>query len=86
MAQDNLFQQLGNQLGRIVTDSAAREDISKSMNTIAQNAFSRLDLVTRDELDAHLESLHSAERRIAELEAEISTLSAQLEALENAAK
>jgi len=84
MIDDNLIRSLGDQLGRFINDSAAREDMRKSLNTIVQNVFARLDLVTREQFDAQLETLEHTRARIEELEAEIGRLQEQLAQLEQA--
>lgn len=85
MASDNVFKQLGDQIGKLITDPSAREDINKSINVFAQGAVARLDLVTRDEFDANLEALHQSQQRIAELESQIEELRALLDELEQKA-
>jgi ubiquinone biosynthesis accessory factor UbiK len=78
MINDNLIRSLGDQLGRFINDSAAREDMQKSLNTIVQSAFARLDLVTREQFDAQLETLQRTRTQLERLEAEIARLQEQL--------
>jgi hypothetical protein len=82
MIDDNLIRSLGNQLGRFISDSAAREDMQKSLNTIVQNVFARLDLVTREQFDAQLETLERTRAQLERLEAEIAALQERLAAQE----
>ena len=82
MINDNLIRSLGEQLGRFIGDTAAREDMQKSLNTIVQNVFARLDLVTREQFDAQLETLERTRAQVERLEAEIAALQEQLSALE----
>lgn len=82
MIDDNLIRNLGNQLGRFISDTAAREDMQKSLNTIVQNVFARLDLVTREQFDAQLETLERTRAQLERLEAEIAALQQQLAAQE----
>ncbi|MBP8926585.1 MAG: accessory factor UbiK family protein [Pseudomonadales bacterium] len=84
MINENLLRNLGDQLGRFISDAAAREDMQKSLNTIVQTAFARLDLVTREQFDAQLETLERTQAQLAELEAEIGRLQEQLAELERA--
>jgi len=56
MINDNLIRSLGEQLGRFVSDARSREDMQQSLNAIVQNVFARLDLVTREQFDAQLET------------------------------
>ena len=82
MSDKNLFKQLGDQLGRFVSDAETREDMRKSLNGFAQSTFSQFDLLTRDEFDAQLEALDAAQQRISALEVEVSELKEQLERME----
>ena len=84
MINDNLLRNLGDQLGRFISDAGAREDMQKSLNTNVQAAFARLDLVTREQFDAQLETLERTRAQLAELEAEVGRLQQQLAELERA--
>jgi ubiquinone biosynthesis accessory factor UbiK len=84
MINDNLIRNLGDQLGRFISDSAAREDMQKSLNTIVQGVFARLDLVTREQFDAQLETLARTREQLARLEGELAQLQERLAELERA--
>ena len=84
MINDNLIRSLGDQLGRFIGDSAAREDMQKSLNTIVQGAFARLDLVTREQFDAQLETLERTREQLTRLEDELARLQEHLAELERA--
>ena len=84
MINDNLLRNLGDQLGRFISDSAAREDMQKSLNTIVQGVFARLDLVTREQFDAQLEALERTREQLTRLEDELARLQEQLAELERA--
>ena len=78
MINDNLIRSLGEQLGRVVSDARSREDMQQSLNTIVQNVFARLDLVTREQFDAQLETLERTQEQLERLEAEVTRLQGQL--------
>lgn len=78
MINDNLIRSLGEQLGRFVSDARSREDMQQSLNAIVQNVFSRLDLVTREQFDAQLETLERTRAQLDHLEAELARLQQQL--------
>jgi len=78
MINDNLIRSLGEQLGRFVSDARSREDMQQSLNTIVQNVFARLDLVTREQFDAQLETLERTREQLERLEAEVARLQEQL--------
>jgi ubiquinone biosynthesis accessory factor UbiK len=80
MINDNLIRSLGEQLGRFVSDARSREDMQQSLNTIVQNVFARLDLVTREQFDAQLETLERTRAQLEHLEAELARLQQQLSA------
>ena len=82
MINDNLIRSLGDQLGRFISDAAAREDMQKSLNAIVQNVFARLDLVTREQFDAQLETLERTREQLERLEAELAKLTQELGARE----
>jgi len=84
MINDNLIRSLGDQLGRFISDSSAREDMQKSLNSIVQSAFARLDLVTREQFDAQLETLEHTREQLNRLEAEMKRLQEQIAELERA--
>ncbi len=78
MINDNLIRSLGEQLGRFVSDARSREDMQQSLNTIVQNVFARLDLVTREQFDAQLETLERTREQLERLEAEVTRLQERL--------
>jgi BMFP domain-containing protein YqiC len=80
MINDNLIRSLGEQLGRFVSDARSREDMQQSLNAIVQNVFARLDLVTREQFDAQLETLERTRAQLEHLETELARLQEQLTA------
>ena len=78
MINENLIRSLGEQLGRFVSDVGAREDMQKSLDAIVQNVFARLDLVTREQFDAQLETLERTRAQLERLESELARLQEQL--------
>ncbi|MCG3171362.1 MAG: hypothetical protein CALGDGBN_02963 [Pseudomonadales bacterium] len=82
MINDSLLRGLGDQLGRFIGDAAAREDMQKSLETIVQGAFARLDLVTREQFDAQLGLLRQAREQIDRLEEELARAQQRLTELE----
>lgn len=84
MINDNLIRSLGEQLGRFISDARSREDMQQSLNTIVQNVFARLDLVTREQFDAQLETLERTRAQLEHLEAELARLQERLNAQDGA--
>lgn len=69
------------QVGELVGGSGAREEVDKSLRSLAQSALSRLDVVSREEFDAQSEILERTRARVAELEAELEEMTRELEVL-----
>ena len=67
------------QVGELVGGSAARTEVDRSLRALAQSALSRLDVVSREEFDAQAEVLRRTRARVAELEAELDTLTRAVE-------
>lgn len=82
MIEDKLLRSLGDQLGRFIGDAALREDMQKSLETVTQGAFARLDLVTREQFDAQIELLQQAREQIDRLEEELTRAQQRLTELE----
>lgn len=91
MLKDRIIQQISDQLGQLFAgfspddanrDGASadneRSELHKSIHAIVQNVFSKLDLVTREQFDAQQDVLRKTERRVAELEEELETISNSL--------
>lgn len=51
-----------------------KKDIEKNFHTILQNAFAKLDLVTREEFDAQIKVLARSRKKIEALEIRIKEL------------
>jgi BMFP domain-containing protein YqiC len=54
--------------------------MQQSLNAIVQNVFARLDLVTREQFDAQLETLERTRAQLEHLETELARLQEQLTA------
>jgi BMFP domain-containing protein YqiC len=78
MADNNLVGTLTGQINKLLTDSSVHDDMQKSAHTLAQTAFDKLELVTREEFDAQLAVLHRTQAKVKELEQQVEELLAQL--------
>lgn len=75
MLNNEFLKDLSSRISRLVPMAAAvREDVEKSIHDVLQGAFSRLNLVTRDEFDAQSRVLKRAEETIAALEEKVAAL------------
>lgn len=77
MTIPRIFDELGAKLSEIAASSPAR-DIEKNARALLGSAFGKLDLVTREEFDAQRDLLAHARQRLAELEARVAALEAEL--------
>lgn len=77
MTIPRIFDELGAKLSEIAASSPAR-DIEKNARALLASAFGKLDLVTREEFDAQRDLLAHARQRLAELEARVAALEAEL--------
>lgn len=75
MLDTKFLDEIGNRINRLIQETPAG-DLEKNMRAMLQSAFSKLDLVTREEFDAQSqvllkarEQLNALEARVAELEA-----------------
>ena len=82
MTQQPLFAELARRLGEVLPGKPASEDLEKTVKTLAQSVFSRMDLVTREEFDAQAAVLARSRERIQQLEAQILELGQQIDTLE----
>ena len=75
MLNNAFFQDLSNRISQLMPmANSVREDVEESIQEVLQSAFSRLNLVTREEFDAQLKVLERAENTIADLEKKITAL------------
>lgn len=83
MTTPRILDEIGAKLSELAAASPAR-DIEKNVRAVLGSAFSRLDLVTREEFDVQREILAHARQRVTELEARVAALEAELSARKGA--
>ena len=69
------------QVNEMVGGTALKEEVDKSVRSLAQSALSRLEVVSREEFDAQTEILKTTRERVIALEAELEAMTRELEAL-----
>ena len=67
------------QVSELRGGSSTRNEVDKSLRSLAQSALSRLEVVSRDEFDAQTEVLQRTRARVTELETELEELTHALE-------
>jgi hypothetical protein len=73
MAQTNLLEEIDQRMREILARSPAA-DLEKNLRALLASAFSRLDLVTREEFDVQREVLARTRAKLEELEAKLAEL------------
>lgn len=73
---DDLAKRLGDALPPGL--NAFREETIKNIRAVLQSAFSRMDLVTREEFDVQSEVLARTREKLESLESQVATLERQL--------
>jgi BMFP domain-containing protein YqiC len=76
MLNKNIIDEINAKVSEILQHSPAR-DIEKNIKVLLSGAFTRLDLVTRDEFDIQQEVLQRTREKLMILEGKISVLEAQ---------
>lgn len=69
------------QVNDLVGNSGLKGEVDKGVRSLAQSALSRLDVVSREEFDAQTEILKRTRDRVVALEAELETMTREMEAL-----
>ena len=78
MAQANLFEEIDLRMREILSRSPAA-DLEKNLRALLASAFSRLDLVTREEFDVQREVLARTRARLEALEAKLAEFESKAE-------
>ncbi|MDH3286977.1 MAG: accessory factor UbiK family protein [Betaproteobacteria bacterium] len=73
MADTKLFEELDRKMKQVLAQSPAR-DLEKNLRALLTGAFSRLELVTREEFDVQREVLARTRAKLEELEAQVADL------------
>ncbi|PSJ17333.1 accessory factor UbiK family protein [Nitrosomonas supralitoralis] len=77
MINKNVIDEINAKVSEIMQNSPAK-DIEKNVRVLLSGAFSRLELVTRDEFDIQQEVLQRTREKLMILEAKVAELEAHL--------
>lgn len=77
MLNKNIIDEINAKVSEVLQNSPAK-DIEKNIRVLLSGAFTRLDLVTRDEFDVQQEVLQRTREKLMILEGKVSELEAQL--------
>jgi len=78
MPQNRIFDDISARISDVLAKSPAK-DIEKNLRGMLSSAFSRLDLVTREEFDVQAKVLARAREKLVAIEARVSELEKKLE-------
>jgi ubiquinone biosynthesis accessory factor UbiK len=70
-----IFEEFGNKVSEMLAATPAK-DVEKNLKALMTSAFTRMDLVTREEFDIQRELLVRTRERLIELEAKVAALEA----------
>jgi ubiquinone biosynthesis accessory factor UbiK len=77
MAGPRILDELGAKLSELAASNPAR-DFEKNAKALLGSAFTKLDLVTREEFDVQREMLAHARQKLTELEERVAALESEL--------
>ncbi len=77
MNPTHLFENLHAKINKAIENSPAK-DIEKNVKTMMTQGFTKLDLVTREEFDIHIQVMEKTRAKLQMLEARVAALEAQL--------
>ena len=77
--ETRFLDELNKKVSELITASPAK-DIEKNLRALLSSAFSRLDLVTREEFDIQQEVLGRTREKLQQMEARVAELEARLTA------
>ena len=77
MLSQKLFDELSNKISETIAASPAK-DLEKNVRSMMGAAFTRMDLVTREEFDVQQEVLARTREKLSELEARLARLEASV--------
>jgi BMFP domain-containing protein YqiC len=76
MIELNKIDEISNKIKEVVSGSPIA-DLDKNMNALLRSAFTKMELVTREEFDVQAEVLRNTREKLALLEAKLADLEAQ---------
>lgn len=77
MFSSEKISEISNKINEIIKSSPLA-DVEKNINALIRGAFTKMELVSREEFDVQAEVLRNTREKLATLEAKLSALEAQL--------
>ncbi|MBE9608396.1 accessory factor UbiK family protein [Chitinilyticum piscinae] len=78
MLKEKLFDEIAGKISDVIAASPAK-DVEKNVRAMMASAFTKMDLVTREEFEVQQEVLVRSREKLTELEARIAELEARLQ-------
>lgn len=80
MIDPKTFDDLAEKIGKLIPDSVKglQNDVEKNVKAALQNAFAKMDLVTRDEFDVQSKVLARSREKLEQLEKQVAELEKKL--------
>ena len=77
MQYTDFLSDISNKIKELIKESPL-EDIDKNIHALIQGAFTKMELVSREEFDVQTEVLRNTREKLAKLEAKLAELEASL--------
>ncbi|HSI38863.1 MAG TPA: accessory factor UbiK family protein [Methylotenera sp.] len=77
MLNPNIISEISNKIKELINNSPVA-DLEKNVNALLKGAFTKMELVSREEFDIQAEVLRNARQKLEELEAKLASLEAQM--------
>ena len=77
MQYTDFLSDMSNKIKELIKESPL-EDIDKNIHALIQGAFTKMELVSREEFDVQTEVLRNTREKLAKLEAKLAELEASL--------
>ena len=77
--------EISNKIRDMLKDSPVA-DLEKNINALLKGAFTKMELVTREEFDIQAEVLRNTRQKLEDLEAKLASLEAQMASVEESNK
>lgn len=77
MLNPNTIGEISNKIKELIGNSPVA-DLEKNVNALLKGAFTKMELVSREEFDIQAEVLRNTRQKLEELEAKLASLEAQM--------
>ena len=77
MFNSQVINDLSNKINEIIKNSPL-QDLESNINALVRGAFTKMELVTREEFDVQAEVLRNAREQLTDIEAKLTELEAQI--------